>query len=109
MELPSDCVLLRLYVGEDKRQHDKPVYETVVLKAREAGLAGSTVLRGPVGFGRSSRLHTAKILRLSTDLPLVIEIVDIAGKIDAFLESIPDLVAQCGLVTIEPVQVRKYG
>src|SRR5206468_2337964 len=80
-----DAVLLRIFIGESDRFENQPLYEAIVLKAREKHLAGATVLRGPMGFGRSSRLHTAKILRLSEDLPLVIEIVDDDDKIEAFL------------------------
>jgi uncharacterized protein len=76
MRVPKDAVLLRIYIGEDDRTDGRPLYEAIVLKARELHMAGATVLRGPMGFGRSSRLHTAKILRLSEDLPVVVEIVD---------------------------------
>ena len=85
MHLPEDAVLLRIFIGESDRCQHRPLYEAIVLKARELELAGATVLRGPMGFGKSSHLHTAKILRLSTDLPIVIEIVDTAQKINAFL------------------------
>jgi hypothetical protein len=76
MELPRDAILLRIFIGETDRHRQRPLYEAIVLKARETHLAGATVLRGPMGYGRSSRLHTAKILRLSVDLPFLIEIVD---------------------------------
>ena len=85
MTLPRDAVLLRIFIGEDDKSDGRPLYEAIVLKAREPQLAGATVLRGPMGFGHSSRLHTTKILRLSEDLPLVIEIVDTEDKINAFL------------------------
>src|SRR3546814_3258609 len=88
MEIPNEALLLRIFVGEDDRDDDRPLYEAIVLRARELHLAGATVLRGAMGFGHSSRLHTTKILRLSEDLPLVIEIVDSEEKINAFM---PDL------------------
>lgn len=108
MQIPKDAVLLRIFLGENDRHAHKPLYETIVLKAREAGLAGATVLRGPMGFGHSSHLHTAKILRLSEDLPLVIEIVDSEEKIDAFLPVL-DAMMGSGLVTLEKVKVLRYG
>ena len=88
MPLSRDAVLLRIFIGEDNKAGHQPLYEAIVLKAREMHLAGATVLRGPMGFGRSSVLHTTKILRLSQDLPLVIEIVDSEDKIDSFLSAI---------------------
>ena len=109
MSLPKDSLLLRIFVGENARHGRHPVYEALVLKARELHLAGATVLRGPMGFGHSSRLHTAKILRLSEDLPLVIEIVDAEEKISAFLPHVEEIVGQRGLVTLEKVQVLQYG
>jgi|SRR5690348_9539968 len=108
MQLPRDAVLLRIFIGEDDRSGHRPLYEAIVLKAREMQLAGATVLRGPMGFGHSSRLHTTKILRLSQDLPLVIEIVDSQDKIDAFLPVLDSMMSS-GLVTIEKVQVLQYG
>jgi len=108
MDLPRDAVLLRIFTGEDDRHDHKPLYEAIVLKAREMHLAGATVLRGPLGYGHSSRLHTAKILRLSEDLPVVVEIVDGREKIDAFLPVL-DSMMQSGLVTLEGVQVLQYG
>lgn len=108
MTLPRDAVLLRIFVGEDDKTERRPLYEAIVLKAREHGLAGATVLRGPLGFGHSSRLHTTKILRLSADLPMVIEIVDTPEKIDAFLPVL-DAIMTSGLVTLEKVQVLQYG
>jgi uncharacterized protein len=102
-------MLLRIFIGEDDRSRDgRPLYEAIVLKAREAHLAGATVLRGPMGFGHSSLLHTAKILRLSGDLPLIIEIVDTEAKIKDFLPTL-DSMMPSGLVTLEKVQVVQYG
>jgi PII-like signaling protein len=108
MQIPTDAVLLRVFIGESDRFQHRPLYEAIVLKAREMHLAGATVLRGPMGFGHSSRLHTAKILRLSEDLPLVIEIVDAEEKINAFLPVI-DGMMQHGLITLEKVKVCRYG
>jgi PII-like signaling protein len=108
MQLPKDAVLLRIFIGESKRDGDVPLYESIVMKARERHLAGATVLRGPMGYGHSSRLHTAKILRLSEDLPLVIEIVDTEEKINNFLPVI-DRLMTTGLITLEKVQVLQYG
>ena len=107
MQIPKDASLLRIFIGESDRHEHRPLYEAIVLKAREAHLAGATVLRGPMGFGKSSRLHTAKILRLSMDLPIVIEIVDSEEKIRAFLPSL-DVMLGGGLVTLEKVQVIEY-
>jgi PII-like signaling protein len=108
MQVPQDAVLLRIFLGESDKWHSKPLYEAIVLKARELHLAGATVLRGPMGFGHSSRLHTAKILRLSEDLPLLIEIVDAEEKINAFLPELDAMIGS-GLVTLEKVKVLKYG
>ena len=107
MQIPLDAVLLRVFLGESDRWEHKPLYEAIILKARELHLAGATVLRGPMGFGKSSRLHTAKILRLSMDLPLVIEIVDSEEKIQGFLP-ILDKMLKGGLVTMEKVRVIDY-
>src|SRR5215469_10483071 len=107
MQLPQEAVLLRIFLGESDRWEHKPLYEAIVLKARELHLAGATVLRGPTGFGKSSRLHTTKILRLSYDLPLVIEIVDAEEKINAFLPVL-DQMMKGGLVTLEKVRVIHY-
>lgn len=107
MILPRDGKLLRVFVGEDDKYEGQPLYEWIVRKARERGLAGATVLRGLEGFGAHSRLHTAKILRLSGDLPVVIEIVDTEDKIESFLPLIDDAVEE-GLATIERVEVRLY-
>jgi PII-like signaling protein len=107
MTLPNDATLLRIFIGESDRFEHKPLYEAIVLKAREMHLAGATVLRGPMGFGKSSRLHTAKIMRLSYDLPMVIEIVDEEAKIQSFLPILKDMM-QGGLVTMEKVRVVDY-
>ena len=107
MQIPNDAVLLRILIGESDRWHHQPLYEAIVLKARELHLAGATVLRGPMGFGKSSRLHTAKILRLSMDLPLVIEIVDSEEKIQSFLPALKEMMGG-GLLTMEPVNVIDY-
>jgi len=104
MTIPEDSTLLRIFVGESARHEHLPLYEAIVLKAREAGLAGATVLRGVMGFGSHSVMHTAKILRLSEDLPMVIEIVDSAEKIESFLPVLQTIVGE-GLVTLEPVRV----
>lgn len=108
MELPRDAMLLRVFIGESDRWQGRPLYEAIVLKAREMRLAGATILRGPMGFGHSSRLHTAKILRLSEDLPIVVEIVESKDKIDEFLPVL-DAMMGSGLVTLEKVQVLQYG
>ncbi len=108
MQVPQDAVLLRIFLGEDDKHGALPLYEAIVLKAREMQLAGATMLRGPMGFGHSSHLHTTKILRLSQDLPIVIEIVDSREKIDAFLPALEDMMGS-GLVTLEKVQVIQYG
>ena len=108
MHVPRSAMLLRVFIGEDQRYHGHPLYEAIVLKAREMHLAGATVLRGPLGFGHSSRLHTAKILRLSEDLPMVIEIVDSEEKINGFLPALDGMI-DSGLVTLERVQVLGYG
>ena len=107
MHLPEDAVLLRIFIGESDRWQHRPLYEAIVLKARELELAGATVLRGPMGFGKSSHLHTAKILRLSMDLPIVIEIVDTAQKINAFLPVLDEMMGG-GLVTLERTKVIRY-
>jgi uncharacterized protein len=107
MHLPHDAMLLRIFIGESDRWQHKPLYEAIVLKARELHLAGATVLRGPMGFGKSSRLHTAKILRLSMDLPVVIELVDSEEKLNAFLPILDEMI-QGGLVTLEKVKVIEY-
>ena len=108
MEIAKDAVLLRIFFGEADRFQRRPLYEAIVEKAREMHLAGATVLRGPMGFGHSSRLHTAKILRLSEDLPFVVEIVDTEEKIKGFVEAIEPMMGSA-LVTLEKVQVLQYG
>lgn len=107
MNLPNEATLLRIFLGESDRWKHQPLYEAIVLKAREMHLAGATVLRGPMGFGKSSRLHTAKILRLSMDLPVVIEIVDAEEKIQSFLPVLDEMM-KGGLVTLEKVKVIHY-
>jgi hypothetical protein len=107
MQIPTEAMLLRIFLGESDRWEHQPLYEAIVLIARELHLAGATVLRGPMGFGKSSRLHTAKILRLSIDLPLVIEIVDSEEKINSFLPTLETMMGG-GLVTIEKVKVLHY-
>jgi hypothetical protein len=107
MQIPYEAALLRIYIGESDRWEHKPLYEAIVLAAREAHLAGATVLRGPMGFGKASRLHTSKILRLSVDLPLVIEIVDAEDKINTFLPTLDRMIGG-GLVTLEKVKVLHY-
>ena len=107
MNIPQEGYLLRIFVGESDRSGHRPLYEEIVLKAREAGLAGATVLRGVMGFGRNSILHTAKILRLSEDLPMVIEIVDSLEKVQAFMPQLDEMIKD-GLVTLEEVKVVHY-
>lgn len=112
MELPEDAVLLRIFLGESDRLGQRPLYEAIVLKARELHMAGATVLRGPMGFGKSSRLHTAKLERLSEDLPFIIEIVDSKAKIETFLPVVDEMMrasGTSGLVTWESVKVLRYG
>ena len=108
MRIPQDSVLLRIFLGEDDRYQHQPLYQAIVLKAREMHLAGATVLRGPMGFGHSSRVHSAKILAISEDLPLVIEIVDSEERINAFLPVL-DTMMGSGLVTLEKLKVLQYG
>ncbi len=112
MEPMTQAKLLRIFVGESDRSHHRPVYEVIVERARAAHLAGATVLRGPMGFGRSSKLHTSKLLELSSDMSIVIEIVDKPEKIDSFLPELDGLLTESGasvLVTVEQVQVLAYG
>ena len=104
MTIPEEGYLLRIFVGESDKVGHRPLYEVIVLKAREAGLAGATVLRGVMGYGKNSILHTAKILRLSEDLPMVIEIVDSLEKVEAFIPTLDDMITD-GLVTVEKVRV----
>lgn len=108
MQVPHDAVLLRIFFGEDEKSGHLPLYEAIVLKAREMHLAGATVLRGAMGFGHSSRIHTTKLLRLSQDLPIVIEIIDAEDKINAFLAVLNGMIGS-GLVTLEKVKVLQYG
>jgi PII-like signaling protein len=108
MQIPEKASLLRIFIGEDDKANGRPLYEAIVLKAREVHLAGATVLRGPLGFGRSSMLHTAKVLRLSQDLPVVVEIVDTDEKINDFLPILTELTKSC-LITLEKVTVIRYG
>ncbi|MBV9923493.1 MAG: DUF190 domain-containing protein [Acidobacteria bacterium] len=107
MNVPEDGYLLRIFVGESDRYGRRPLYEEIVLKAREAGLAGATVLRGVMGFGKHSFIHTAKILRLSEDLPMVVEIVDSRENVERFLPVLDGLITD-GLVTLERVSVIQY-
>jgi PII-like signaling protein len=107
MQIPRDAVLLRMFIGESDRWEHRPLSEALVLKAREMHLAGATVLRGSIGFGKSSRLHTTKILRLSMDLPIVVEIVDSEERIQAFLPVIDEMI-RGGLLTMEKVKVIDY-
>lgn len=108
MQIPNQAVLLRIFIGESDHFDGKPLYEAIVMTARKRHLAGATVLRGPMGFGKSSRLHTSKILRLSEDLPLLIEIVDSEDNINAFLPILDGMMSS-GLITLEKVQVLQYG
>src|SRR5947207_9481101 len=104
MQLPEDALLLRIFVGESDRWQHQPLYEAIVMKARALHLAGATVLRGPMGFGATSRIHTARILRLSMDLPIVIEIVDSEENVNAFLPDLEQMISG-GLVTLEKIKV----
>ncbi len=107
MKLPSEACLLRIFVGESDKYDGKPLYETIVNEARRRHLAGATVLRGFLGFGANSRIHTSKLLRLSEDLPVVIEIVDEPSKIESFLPTLDAMIKE-GLVTIEKVRIIAY-
>jgi PII-like signaling protein len=107
MQLPSEAELLRIFIGESDKHGHRPLYEVIVTEARRRGMAGATVLRGSMGFGKASRIHTAKILRLSEDLPVIIEIVDKPERIEAFLPDLDKLIEE-GLVTLEPVRVIAY-
>lgn len=108
MELPTHSLRLRVYVGESDSLAHRPLYEAIVMKAREEGLAGATVFRSPMGFGANSRIHTAKVLNLSTDLPVVVEIIDAEDRVRGFLETLRPLM-QGGMVTVEPVEVIHYS
>ncbi len=107
MTIPEEGYLLRIFVGESDRYGHHPLYESIVLKARENGLAGATVLRGVMGFGKHSILHTAKILRLSEDLPMIVEIVDSREKVENFLPLLDKMITD-GMVTLEPIKVLQY-
>jgi uncharacterized protein len=107
MKIPENGKLLRIFIGESDRWHHQPLYEAIVLKARELGLAGATVLRGPMGYGAKSHLHTSKILRLSMDLPIIIEIVDSEENVNKLIPLLDEMV-QDGMVTLEDVRVLKY-
>ncbi|MFA6283425.1 MAG: DUF190 domain-containing protein [Desulfurivibrionaceae bacterium] len=107
MELPSEAELLRIFIGETSKIGHRPLYELIVEEARKRGLAGATVTRGVMGFGKNSRIHTTKILRLSEDLPLVIEIVDRPDRIASFLPELDAMIGE-GLVTLEKVRVIAY-
>lgn len=108
MQTPRNAMLLRIFIGESDRHDGRPLYEAIVMKAREMNIAGATVLRAPMGFGATSRIHTTKILRLSEDLPIVIEIVDTEDMINEFLPAL-DGMMKGGLVTLEKVSVLHYG
>jgi uncharacterized protein len=107
MQIPEEAQLLRIFIGESDKWKGQPLYEAIILKAREMGIAGATMLRGLMGYGANSRIHTAKILRLSEDLPIIVEIVDGTDKISALLPIIQEMVGD-GLITIENVHVLKY-
>lgn len=107
MHLPQDAQLLRIFIGEADKYHGKPLFEAIVNLARENHLAGATVLRGQMGFGAHSRMHSAKVLRLSEDLPVIIEIVDASEKIEAFLPLLDSMITE-GLITLENVKVIAY-
>ena len=107
MMLPKDGKLLRIFIGENDKHGSQPLFEWIVQQARKHGLAGATVLRGLEGFGAHSRLHTAKVLRLSADLPIIIEIVDTGEKIESFMPLIDDAIGE-GLATLEKVEIRFY-
>jgi PII-like signaling protein len=107
MTLPEDGMLLRIFIGESDKHRGRPLYEAIVLKARKAGLAGATVLRGLMGYGAHSRLHTAKVLRLSADLPIVVEIVDTEEKLRGLLPWLDEVITE-GMVTLEKVRVLRY-
>ncbi len=108
MEAPSEAQLLRIFIGENDKHEGRPLYEVIVEKAQKQGLAEATVLRGILGFGAQNRIHTSKILRLSDDLPLVIEIVDQADPIDNFIPILDTLIGE-GLITLEKIQIITYG
>ncbi len=107
MKLPSEAQLLRIFIGESDKYHGRPLYQALVEEARQRGMAGATVLRGTLGFGATSRIHTVKLLRLSEDLPMVVEIVDTPERIAAFLPDLDKMIGE-GLVTLEKVNVITY-
>jgi PII-like signaling protein len=107
MKLQSDAYLLRIFIGESDKSEGKPLYEVIVKEARKRGMAGATVLRGFLGFGAHSRIHTSKVLRLSEDLPVVVEIVDKEDRINAFLPELDRMISE-GLVTMEKIRVITY-
>jgi PII-like signaling protein len=107
MSLPSKGKLLRIFIGESDHWEGRPLYEAIVLEAKKRGLAGATVIKGFMGFGAASRIHTAKLLELSEDLPIVIEIVDAPEKIEAFIPEVDRMMGD-GLITIEPAEVLLY-
>jgi len=107
MKLPYEASLLRIFIGEEDKVDGKPLYEVIVKEARKRGMAGATVLRGFLGFGANSRIHTTKVLRLSEDLPVVVEIVDAVEKIEEFLPDLDKMIGE-GLVTLEKVRVIAY-
>ncbi|MEJ2184016.1 MAG: DUF190 domain-containing protein [Nitrospirota bacterium] len=107
MKLPSEAFLLRIFIGESDRVGGRPLHEVIVEEARKRGMSGATVLRGFLGFGANSRIHTSKVLRLSEDLPVVVEIVDSEQKVEAFLPELDTLIGE-GLVTLEKVRVIAY-
>src|SRR5271167_2808824 len=108
MQVPEEAALLRIFIGENARYERQPLFEVIVKKARETGMAGTTVLRGPLGYGQSSHLHTENILRLSADLPIVIELVDGLDKIEKFAALVGPMIGS-GLITLENVRVLRYG
>jgi uncharacterized protein len=107
-DLPQECILLRIFLGEADEYRHRPLYKAIVLRARELGIAGATVLRGGMGFGRSAHLHNANILRLSFDLPMIVEIVDTAQKIDTFLPELQKMM-RSGLITMERAEIVRYS
>ena len=107
MELPSEALLLRIFIGESDKSGSRPLYELIVEEARKSGMAGATVLRGCLGFGATSRIHTSKVLRLSEDLPMVVEIVDAKDKIEALLPKLDSMITE-GLITLEKVRIIAY-
>ena len=107
MRLPEEAELLRIFIGESDHHHGRPLYEAIVLEARKRGMAGATVLRGVMGFGADSRMHTAKILRLSEDLPIIVEIVDKPERIAEFLPELDQMIQE-GLITLEKARVIAY-